>query len=253
VADQPENPEHIPRDSAPPQHFATTQWSLVLSAADRTSPRWHQALAELCGAYWYPLYSFVRRHGKSPAEAEDLTQEFFLALVEKEFLVATGPEKGRFRMFLLMCFKRFLSNERDRQRAQKRGGGRALISINRDDAESRYQLEPADAATPERIYDRRWALALLDQVVTRLEQDYSQSGKAALFARLKVFLVADEPTDRYAAIATDLGLSEGAVKVAVHRLRRRYGELLRHEVARTLENPSDVREEIQSLFAALRQ
>jgi len=253
VSDQSGNPEQIPRESAPHQHFATTQWSLVLSAADRTSPRWQQSLAELCGAYWYPLYAFVRRQGKSPQEAEDLTQEFFLALVEKEFLAATGPEKGRFRTFLLMCFKRFLANQRDYARAQKRCGGRPLVSINRDEAESRYQLEPADAATPERIYSRRWALALLDQVLGRLEEDYRQSGKAALFTRLKVFLVADEPAESYAAVAADLGLSEGAIKVAVHRLRRRYGELLRHEVARTLENPSDVHEEIQSLFKALRE
>ena len=233
--------------------FATTQWSLVLSAGDRTSPRFQQALAELCGAYWYPLYAFVRRQGASAVEAEDLTQEFFLALVDKEFLTATGPEKGRFRTFLLLCLKRFLANERDRQRAQKRGGGRKLISINRDEAESRYQAEPADAATPERIYERRWALALLDQVLTRLEDEYRQAGKSALFARLKIYLVAEAPGESYAAMAANLGLSTGAVKVAVHRLRRRYGELLRAEVARTLEQPCDVNEEIQSLFAALRE
>ena len=232
-------------------HFATTQWSLVLSAADRSSPRFQQALAELCGAYWYPLYAFVRRRGASAFEAEDLTQEFFLALVDKEFLAATGPEKGRFRTFLLLCLKRFLANERDRQRAQKRGGGRTLVSINRDEAESRYQAEPADAATPERIYERRWALALLDQVLARLEDEYRQAGKSALFARLKPYLVADAPAETHAAVAADLSVSAGAVKVAIHRLRRRYGELLRAEVARTLEQPRDVKEEIRTLFAAL--
>src|SRR5688500_5688985 len=157
-------------------HFATTQWSLVLSAADRSSPRAQQALAELCAAYWYPLYAFVRRRGSSAAEAEDLTQGFFLALVEKEFLAATAPEKGRFRTFLLLCLKRFLANERDRDRAKKRGGGRPVISINLDEAESRYQAEPAEAVTPERIFERRWALALLDQVLLRLEDEYRQSG-----------------------------------------------------------------------------
>jgi RNA polymerase sigma-70 factor (ECF subfamily) len=239
-------------DASPPgDHFATTQWSLVLSAADRSSPRFQQALAELCGAYWYPLYAFVRRRGASAIEAEDLTQEFFLALVDKEFLAATGPEKGRFRTFLLLCLKRFLANERDRQRALKRGGGRTLVSINRDEAESRYQAEPADAATPERIYERRWALALLDQVLGRLEDEYRQAGKSPLFARLKPYLVADAPAETHAAVAADLGVSTGAVKVAIHRLRRRYGELLRAEVARTLEQPAEVNEEIRALFAAL--
>ena len=210
--------------------FATTQWSLVLSAADHASPRFQQALADLCGAYWYPLYAFVRRQGNSAAEAEDLTQEFFLALVEKEFLAATAPEKGRFRTFLLLCLKRFLANQRDRAHAVKRGGGQKLISIDRHEAESRYQAEPADAATPERIYERRWALALLDQVLVRLGDEFRASGKDALFSRLKVYLVADAPAGSYASIAADLGLTEGAVKVAVHRLRRRYGELLRAEV-----------------------
>jgi RNA polymerase sigma-70 factor (ECF subfamily) len=243
---------HDPVVSPAGGHFATTQWSLVLSAADHSSPRAQQALAELCASYWYPLYAFVRRQGSSAVEAEDLTQSFFLALVEKEFLAATGPEKGRFRTFLLLCLKRFLANQRDRQRAQKRGGGRPLVSINRDEAESRYQAEPADAATPERIFERRWALALLDQVLARLEDEYRQSGKASLFRDLKVYLVADEPAARYADVAASLGLTEGAVKVAVHRLRRRYGELLRAEVARTLARPADVKEEIQALFAALR-
>jgi RNA polymerase sigma-70 factor (ECF subfamily) len=231
--------------------FATTQWSLVLSAADRTSPRFQHALAELCHAYWYPLYAFVRRGGASAVEAEDLTQEFFLALVDKEFLAATGPEKGRFRTFLLLCLKRFLANQRDRDRAQKRGGGRTFVSINRDEAESRYQAEPADATTPERIYERRWALALLDQVLARLQDEYRQAGKTALFARLKAYLVADAPAETHAAVAADLGVSAGAVKVAVHRLRRRYGELLRAEVARTLERACDVNEEIRTLFTAL--
>jgi RNA polymerase sigma-70 factor (ECF subfamily) len=244
--------EHHDASGSPGGRFATTQWSLVISAADRSSPRAQQALAELCAAYWYPLYAFVRRQGSSAAEAEDLTQGFFLALLEKEFLAATDPEKGRFRTFLLLCLKRYLANERDRDRAQKRGGGRRLVSINRDDAESRYQAEPADTATPERVFERRWALVLLDQVLARLEDEYGQSGKTPLFAKLKMYLVADEPAARYAGVAVELGLSEGAVKVAVHRLRRRYGELLRAEVARTLERPAEVKEEIQALFAALR-
>jgi RNA polymerase sigma-70 factor (ECF subfamily) len=232
-------------------HFATTQWSIVLSASDRSSPRFAQALADLCGTYWYPLYAFIRRQGRSADEAEDLTQAFFAALLEKEFLAATAPEKGRFRTFLLLCVKRFLANERDYRLAQKRGGGRPLVPIHRDEAESRYSSEPAVNETPERIFERRWALALLERVLARLEEEYCQSGKASLFARLKVCLVADAAPDRHSAVAADLGLTAGAVKVAVHRLRRRYVELLRSEVARTLEHTGDVEEEIRALFRAL--
>jgi RNA polymerase sigma-70 factor (ECF subfamily) len=245
--------EHHDASVSPGGRFATTQWSLVISAADRSSPRAQQALAELCTAYWYPLYAFVRRQVSSATEAEDLTQGFFVALLEKEFLADTAPEKGRFRTFLLLCFKRYLANQRDYDRAQKRGGGRLRVSINRDEAESRYQAEPPDAATPERIYERRWALALLDQVLARLADEFRQVGKASFFETLKVYLVAEEPAARYAEVAGALGLSEGAVKVAVHRLRRRYGELLRQEVARTLHRPADVKDEIQSLFATLRK
>ncbi len=234
-------------------HFATTQWSLVLAACGEASPRAEQALAELCEAYWYPLYAFVRRQGRTPAEAEDLTQEFFVALIERRFLASTDPEKGRFRTFLLLCLKRFLSNQRDHDRAQKRGGGRRQISIDGQDAESRYRCEPSDADTPERLYERRWALALLDQVLVRLDDEYRRTNKTLLFKRLKSFLVADAPQQSYAALGEELRLSEGAVRVAVHRLRRRYGELLRAEVARTLERQGDVNEEIRALFAAFGQ
>jgi RNA polymerase sigma factor (sigma-70 family) len=240
-----------PQQRAAGGSFATTQWSLVLSAGDKSSPRWRESLAELCRIYWYPLYAFIRRRGKGGAEAEDLTQEFFLRLVEKGFLQATGPEKGRFRTFLLLCLKRFLANERDYRMAAKRGGGESLISIDGAAADSRFRLEPADATTPEHIFERRWALALLEQVLARLENEYRGAGKAALFARLKPLLVA-ESAATYAEIGGELGLSEGAVKVAVHRLRRRYAELLHVEVARTLEHPRDVQEEIRELFCALR-
>jgi len=231
--------------------FATTQWSLILSAADRSSPRWQQSLGELCQLYWYPLYAFVRRQGCTTSEAEDLTQEFFLRMLEKGYLDAAGPEKGKFRTFILVCLRRFLANEHDRQVTQKRGGGQRVLSIDFVAAESRYQCEPADKQTPERVFDRRWALALLDLVIERLEREYAESGKQSLFDRLKVFLVMDDTRTPYADLARELKLSESALKVAVHRLRRRYGQLLSAEVARTLDGRTNVREEINALICAL--
>jgi RNA polymerase sigma-70 factor (ECF subfamily) len=232
--------------------FATTQWSIVLAAADRASPRRQRALGELCNAYWYPLYAFARRQGRSPAEAEDLTQEFFVRLLEKSYLNAAGTERGRFRTFLLVCFKRFMANEHDRAAAEKRGGDRPTLPLDLSSAETRYQHEPAHAATPERIFERRWALVLLDQVLARLGEEYRRAGKEGLFEQLKFCLVADSESASYGEIAARLGLSEGAVKVAAHRMRQRYGRLLTAEVARTLERPSDAADEIQQLFAALR-
>jgi RNA polymerase sigma factor (sigma-70 family) len=231
--------------------FATTEWSLILSAADHASPRFRQALGELCQKYWYPLYAFVRRQGHLPAEAEDLTQEFFLRLVEKDFLDAAGPEKGKFRTFMLVCLKRFLANQHDRKLAQKRGGRSRLVSFDIAAAESSYQLEPVEPTTPERIFERRWALALLDCVVQRLQSEYTAAGKQQLFSELKVFLVMQEVPATYAELSARLQLSEGALKVAVHRLRKRYGELLSAEVARTLDGRTSVKEEINELIAAL--
>ena len=233
--------------------FATTQWSMVLAAADRASPRRERALGELCNMYWYPLYAFARREGRSPAEAEDLTQEFFLRLLEKSYLRAAGVERGRFRTFLLLCFKRFMANEYDRGTAEKRGGGRPVLPLDLSAAETRYQHEPAHGSTPERIFERRWALVLLDQVLARLGEEYRRAGKERLFEQLKFCLVADSESASYAQIAARLGLSEGAVKVAAHRMRERYGRLLTAEVARTLECPTDAADEIRQLFAALRE
>ena len=233
--------------------FATTQWSLILSAADPASPRWQQALTQLCQLYWYPLYAFIRRQGHEASEAEDLTQEFFLRLLEKGYLDAAGPEKGKFRTFLLVCLRRFLANQHDRRQAQKRGGQRRLVSIDLSSAESRYQLEPAHHATPERVYERRWALALLDAVMQRLQREYADRDKQVLFDQLKVLLVVDETPARYADLASKLQLSEGAVKVAVHRLRKRFGQLLAAEISRTLDGRSGLREEINQLITALGQ
>ncbi|HEV3260198.1 MAG TPA: sigma-70 family RNA polymerase sigma factor [Gemmataceae bacterium] len=231
--------------------FVTTHWSVVVAARENASPEARQALAELCRTYWYPLYAFIRRQGQSADESQDLTQELFARLLEKDFLGAVDRDKGKFRSFLLAACKHFLANERDRARAQKRGGGRDLLSIDGQAAESRYRLEPAHSLTPEKLFERRWALTLLDQVLARLREEFVAAGKDKLFEQLKVFLTGDKPATRQGQAARELGMTEGAVKVAVHRLRGRYRELLQEEIARTLDDPGQVQDEICALFAAL--
>jgi RNA polymerase sigma-70 factor (ECF subfamily) len=233
--------------------FASTHWSVVVAARRRSSPESREALATLCRAYWYPLYAFVRRQGYSAADAQDLTQGFFARLLQKQFLAAVEREKGKFRSFLLAAMKHFLANERDRARAQKRGGG-AIVSLETLDfetAESRYRREPAHNVTAERIFERRWALTLLDRVLDRLVAEYAVAGKALLFEQLKDCLTAPDSARSYAELAATLAMTEGAVKVAVHRLRRRYRELLRDEIAQTVADPREVDDEIRQLFAAL--
>jgi len=234
----------------PPSHFATTHWSLVLAARDRAEPGAHAALASLCGLYWYPLYAYVRRRGHGADEAHDLTQEFFARLLAKDFLAGVDRGKGEFRSFLLAACNHFLANERDRARAKKRGGGRPVLSLDAADAEGRYRAEPAGGLTPEQLFERRWALALLGEVMARLRADYKGKGKGRLFDRLRGFLVGEKGAGHRGA-ADELGLSEGAVKVAVHRLRGRYRELLREEIGRTVATSDEIEEEIRELFAAL--
>jgi RNA polymerase sigma-70 factor (ECF subfamily) len=246
-------PPHTDRS---PRAFMTTHWSVVLAAVgDRASPSAAGALSTLCATYWYPLYAFVRRQGHPPDEAEDLTQAFFERVLEKGYLDAVvGPEKGKFRTFLLVCLKRFLANEWDRARALKRGGGRAHLPIgpsDLDDAEGRYALEPSHELTPEKLYERRWALTVLQQTLLRLEQEMRQAGKGRLFDALKQYLVAEHNAPSYAETGGPLGMTEGAVKVAVHRLRERYRNALREEIAATLDDPTKVDEEVRDLFAAL--
>jgi RNA polymerase sigma-70 factor (ECF subfamily) len=230
--------------------FLTTHWSLVIAAQDRHSPQAQEALGSLCRTYWYPLYAFIRRQGHDADEAQDLTQEFFARLLEKDFLAAVDRAKGRFRSWLLAACKHFLANERDRARAQKRGGDRVLLSIDLAAAEPRYGGEPAHDETAERLFERRWALALLEQVLARLRDDYAAAGKGLLFERLKFALTGDRGAVAYRPLGVELGLSEGAVKVAIYRLRQRYRELLREEIARTVHDPGHVEEEIQDLFTA---
>jgi RNA polymerase sigma-70 factor (ECF subfamily) len=231
--------------------FATTRWSLVAAARDRAAPPARQALAELCRAYWYPVYAYVRRSGRGHAEAEDLTQEFFTRLLEKDALAAVDPARGRFRSFLLAACRHFLANQDARARARKRGGGRRPLPLDLAGAHDRYRREPAHADTPEKLFERRWALALLDEVLGGLRREYEAAGKGPLFALLKEHLTGDDPGLPHGEAARQLGTTEGAVKVAAHRLRRRYRELLRQEIAQTLADPAEVDDEIRSLFAAL--
>jgi DNA-directed RNA polymerase specialized sigma24 family protein len=230
--------------------FRTTRWSVVLSARVRAEPGSEQALAALCATYWYPLYAYIRRQGHNADEAQDLTQEFFARLLEKDFLTGVQREKGKFRAFLLAACNHFLANERDRVRAKKRGGGRQPLSFDAD-AEKRYLLEPADALTPEALFQRRWALTFLEQVLSRLRADFEGRGKGPVFDRLRGFLVGQNDNDAYQKAALDLDMTETAIKVTVHRMRQKYRDFLREEIARTVDADEHIDEEIRDLFAAL--
>ena len=223
----------------------------MLTAGRSDTTRAHAALANLCQTYWYPLYAYVRRRGHSPEDAQDLTQAFFARLLERNWVGQADQQKGRFRSFLLSTMNHFLADEWDKARAQKRGGGILPVPLQFDTAETRYGHEPADNVTPEQNYERRWALTLLDKVLQRLRSEYEQEGKAELFAALHPCLVGDRTAQPYAELAVTLGVSEGAVKSAVHRLRQRYRQLLHDEIAQTVANPDEVNEELRHLFAVL--
>ncbi len=231
--------------------FVTTRWSVVLAAARGRGPDAQAALATLCESYWYPLYAYVRRLGYRAEDAQDLTQGFFAALFEKHYVDTADRERGRFRSFLLTALKRFLSKERDRAHALKRGGKAGPISLDLRSGESRYTLEPSHNVTPEAIYQRRWALTVLDRVIVRLRQTYVDADHEAFFDHAKGFLTGEEGSPPYEQVARQLGMSEGAVKVAVHRLRRRYRDLLRSEIAQTVADPAAVDDEFQYLLAVL--
>ena len=233
-------------------HFATTRWSLVLAAgADASTADVHQALATLCETYWYPLYGFLRSRGYDAENAQDLTQAFFARLLEKRAISQADPARGRFRSFLLASLKHFAANEHDREIAKKRGGGATTVSLEVEGAEGRFQMEPPSDETPERIFDRRWALELLARVMSRLEAQASDGGRHAQFERLKTYLTGDQPQLSYADTAAQLGMSEGAVKVAVHRLRRQFRDLVRDEIAHTVASPEEVEDELRHLWSAV--
>lgn len=231
--------------------FTTTRWSLVLAAAQPKPARSAEALAALCELYWYPVYAFVRRQGYRSEECADLTQAFFARVLEKESFKTVDPARGRFRAFLCASLRHFLSNERDRVHALKRGGLHPPVSLDVDVAEGCYQLEPRDELTPETLFDRRWALLLLERVLADVHREYHGAGKGRLFDALKGYLTGDGGAPPHAEVASTLGMSEGAVKVAVHRLRRRFRARLVDEIAETVADPADIDGEIAYLLKAV--
>lgn len=230
--------------------FATTHWSAVLMARLNDTTRAQEAMSRLCSMYWYPLYAYVRRRGHSPADAQDLTQEFFARLLDKQKLAEITREKGKFRSFLLTALKHFLADEWRKARRQKRGGGH-VVSLDAQTAETRYALEPVDAQTPGRVFEQNWAVTVLDTVFDQLRREYESSGKGELFAELKFSLTGDRATIPYAELSARLRIPANTVKTCVYRLRQRYRELLRLEVANTVATPDEVEEELRSLFRAL--
>jgi RNA polymerase sigma-70 factor (ECF subfamily) len=231
--------------------FPRTHWSIVLDAARLCAPGSEQAFAHLCSAYWFPLYAFIRRRGYSTTEAEDLTQSFFACLLEKQGLKRIEQEGGRFRSYLLTMLKHFLANERARAQTCKRGGGQNIISIDQEALKPEQEFELADRDTPETLYEKHWAAALLAQVMARLEKEYEVTGRARLFSELRFHLSGDKGLIQHAEIGSRCGMSEGAVKAAVHRLRKRYGQLLREEIASLVANPDDIDAEIRYLISVL--
>jgi RNA polymerase sigma-70 factor (ECF subfamily) len=231
--------------------FATTHWSLVLAAGDRKNPGASDALARLCESYWYPLYVFVRRQVDDVHEAQDFTQAFFARLLEQRPFEAADPGRGRFRAFLLTACKRFLINEWHKERAMKRGGGRRLLSLDFDSGESKLGLVALDAQTAEQLYERQWALTLLERVMEMLRAEYAAKERLRHFETLRPFLAGTPERAGYAEAARTLGISETTAKVAAHRIRKRYRELLRAEIAQTVERPEEIDDEIRELFAVL--
>jgi DNA-directed RNA polymerase specialized sigma24 family protein len=243
--------EHsIPASSAPGDVFATTHWTVVLTAGQRHTPQSDAALEQLCKTYWFPLYAYVRRRGYAKADAEDLTQAFFAQFLAKNYLADLSAERGRFRAFLLASLKHFLANEWDKSQRQKRGGGALHLSLDWQTADTKFQVAAVNEPSPDKAFDREWALALLAKVIERLQTECEAEGRGKLFAQLKKFLMAGEGDSAQAEVARALCMEEGAVRVAIHRLRKRYRVLLRDEIAQTLTDPAQVDAEMQALFGA---
>ena len=231
--------------------FATTHWSVVLAAGQQDTPQSTAALEELCRTYWYPLYAYVRRRGYSPEDAQDLTQEFFARLLARQCLSQADRRRGRFRSFLLSSLNHFLIDEWHKVRTQKRGGTQPILSLDELDPEARYRLEPADPADADRLYERRWAMTLLDRVLARLQEELTAAGRQDLFNQVLPFLLGEKTGRTYAEVAATLGSTEGALKMSVHRMRERYQELAREEIAQTVSRPEEVEEEIRHLRSVL--
>ena len=231
--------------------FVTTHWSVVLSAGRDDSAQSTEALEVLCRTYWYPLYVFIRRLGYEVADAQDLTQGFFAHVLSRGFLKRASPAKGKFRSFVLAALKYFMADEWAKLQARKRGGGLTPVFLDAQTAEARYRLEPVDLMNAERLFERRWATALLDRVLERLEEELPNANRRRVFDELRVFLLGEKTSASYAQVAATLQMTEGAVKVAVHRLRERYRELFREEVAHTVEEPGEINDEVRHLFSVL--
>jgi RNA polymerase sigma factor (sigma-70 family) len=245
-----QSPRGSPSTSAP-HWFTATHWSVVLLAGQADSVQAAEALEKLCRTYWLPLYSYIRRQGYGPDDAQDLAQGFFVRLLKANSFAALSREKGKFRTFLLAALNHFPSDGRDRTRAEKRGGGQPVVSIDETEAEHRYLQVPSQNLAPEKVFDRRWALTVLDEALARLRQEHRTSGKAELFAHLSAFLSSEGSKVDYDALAPKLGMSATAVAVAVHRLRQRYRECIRLELAQTVASPEDLDEEMNYLFSVL--
>lgn len=238
----------IPDGRSPAREFRTTHWSVVLRARNSGDPGAAEALEQLCRDYWYPLYAFIRSSGHNSQDAQDFTQEFLSLLIERRRLDAVGPERGRFRSYLLATLKNFLNDQRKRARAQKRGGGREIVSIDEARAESRFALEPMDTHSPDVLFEREWGLAVLDRAMSLLRERYSKRGRTGWFDQLRPFLGGAETPPSQGKVAAALGADEGTIKVAVHRLRKEFGLILREEIGRTVEDPSEVDAEIRQLI-----
>jgi RNA polymerase sigma-70 factor (ECF subfamily) len=238
--------------SSAPREFTSTHWSVILLAGGGASEQADAALEQLCRTYWYPLYAYVRREGRAAEEAQDLVQEFFSRLLEHNYLRLADRSRGRFRSFLLISLKHFLINEWARANREKRGGGQRVLSLDEEMAESRFSAEPAIAQPADTLYDRSWAATLLDRALAALGVEFEQAGKLAMFERFKVYVVGEKNAMTYAEMARELSMSEVAVRVAVHRLRQRYAELLRNEVAQTVSTLAEVNEELRYLVSVIR-
>src|SRR5262245_54720176 len=236
----------------PPSGFDTTAWTVILAAsAGHPTADSREALANLCQKYWHPVYAFIRKRGYDPDQSQDLTQGFFALLIEKNYLLDADPERGRFRSFLLAAVKHFLANEQDRANALKRGGGQVLVSIDMVEAEAWHALATVEHATPERLYERRWALSLLENVMVKLRTEFADAGKANEFDKLSVLLNRDSETARYRTMAAEMNISAGALRMLVHRMRRRYRSLLRAEIAESVSGPEEIDEELRFLLSSL--
>jgi len=243
--------QHDPSSQTSAAQFTTTHWSVVLAAGRIDTPQAVEALEKLCGTYWYPIYAYLRRRGHGEQDAQDLAQGFFAQLLERRSIQGVEREKGKFRSFLLASLNYYVADVRDRANAQKRGGGREVLSLDVQEAEQRYRLEPADERSPDKLFERRWAMTLLDQVLAKLGQEFTDAGKRELFERLRGFLVEGTGDKTFAEVAQDVGMTGEAVKKAAQRMRRRYHQLFREEIAQTVASPAEVDEELRHLCAVL--